>query len=215
MSFHVVDLSRDPRRAQFDYFQSLANPYVGVTVAVDVTQVLAWTKRTGSSFFLTVLYAAARAANAVPELRRRVRGEAVVEYDRCPTSHTVSLPDGSYCYCRLDAVLPLAEFLPYAAAEQARAMEHPSLEDREQERLLFVSCVPWLSYTALVQPTPVPADSNPRITWGKYDRQGERILLPVSLLANHALVDGIHIARFYQALERELADIAEGCEPLA
>ena len=111
--------------------------------------------------------------------------------------------------------MPLTEFLPYAAAEQARAMEHPSLEDREQERLLFISCVPWLSYTALVQPTPVPADSNPRITWGKYDRQGERILLPVSLLANHALVDGIHIARFYQALERELADIAEGCEPLA
>ena len=73
MSFHVVDLSRDPRRAQFDYFRSLANPYVGVTVAVDVTQVLAWTKRTGSSFFLAVLYAAARAANAVPELRRRVR----------------------------------------------------------------------------------------------------------------------------------------------
>lgn len=55
MSFHVVDLSRDPRRAQFDYFRSLANPYVGVTVPVDVTQVLAWTKRTGSSFFLTVL----------------------------------------------------------------------------------------------------------------------------------------------------------------
>ena len=40
MSFHVVDLSRDPRRAQFDYFRSLANPYVGVTVPVDVTQVL-------------------------------------------------------------------------------------------------------------------------------------------------------------------------------
>ena len=34
---------------------------------LDVTQVLAWTKRTGSSFFLTVLYAAARAASAVPE----------------------------------------------------------------------------------------------------------------------------------------------------
>lgn len=211
MAFRVVDLSRDPRRAQFDYFRSLANPYVGVTVPVDVTWVLAWTKRTGSSFFLTMLYAAARAANAVPELRQRVRGEAVVEYDRCPTSHTVTLPDGSYGCCCLDAVLPLTEFLPYAAAEQARAMEQPSLEDREQERLIFVSCLPWLSYTALVQPTPVPADSNPRITWGKYHRQGERTLLPVSLLANHALVDGIHIARFYQALERELAEIAGRC----
>ena len=211
MSFHVVDLSRDPRRAQFDYFRSLANPYVGVTVAVDVTQVLAWTKRTGSSFFLAVLYAAARAANAVPELRRRVRGEAVVEYDRCPTSHTVALPDGSYCYCRLDAVLPLTEFLPYAAAEQERVKAAPTLEDGEDgESLFFVSCVPWLSYTALTQPTPTPADSNPRITWGRWHRQGGRTLLPMTLLANHALVDGIHIARFYENLDRELAALCGG-----
>jgi len=215
MNWRTVDMSRESRRDQFAYFQTLSNPYVGVTVQVDVTELAVWCRERGTSFFLAVLYAAVRAANGVPELRRRIRGDQVVEYDRCPSSHTVALPDGTYCYCSLEVDRPFREFLPYAAAEQARAMEHPSLEDREQERLLFVSCVPWLSYTALVQPTPVPADSNPRITWGKYDRQGERILLPVSLLANHALVDGIHIARFYQALERELADIAEGCEPLA
>ncbi|MCI8301410.1 MAG: chloramphenicol acetyltransferase, partial [Oscillospiraceae bacterium] len=63
----------------------------------------------------------------------------------------------------------------------------------------------WLSYTALIQPVPSPADSNPRITFGKYFTQGDRVLLPVSLLCNHALVDGLHIAAFYQNMEREIA----------
>lgn len=96
------------------------------------------------------------------ELRRRIRGDQVVEYDRCPSSHTVALPDGTYCYCSLEVDRPFREFLPYAAAEQERVKAAPTLEDGEDgESLFFVSCVPWLSYTALTQPTPTPADSNP------------------------------------------------------
>ena len=209
MAWHWVDLSRDPRRDQFAYFQTLANPYVGVTVQVDVTELAERCRERGVSFFLAVLYAAVRAANAVPELRRRIRGDRVVEYDRCPSSHTVALPDGTYCYCRLEADRPFGEFLPYAAAEQARVKEAPSLEDGEDgESLFFVSCVPWLSYTALTQPTPTPADSNPRITWGRWHRKEGRTLLPMTLLANHALVDGIHIARFYQNLAEQLRMVA-------
>ena len=32
-----------------------------------------------------------------------------------------------------------------------------------------------------------------------------RTTLPVSLFVNHALADGLHISRFYQKLEEELA----------
>lgn len=71
--------------------------------------------------------------------------------------------------------------------------------------LLFISTLPWLSYTALVQPVPAPADSNPRITWGRFYAEGEKTLLPVSVLCNHALVDGLHIAAFYRRLEAEMA----------
>ena len=210
MNYRVIDMGRDPRRAQYDYFRSLANPYAGVTVNVDITALLDWTKRTGSNFFLTVLYAVSRAANSVPELRRRIRGEQVVEYVWCPTSHTVALADGSYCYCTLTADMSLADFLPYAKEAQEMAKKEPTLDDGEEaESLLFISCVPWLSYTALTQPVPSPADSNPRITWGKYFRQEGRTLLPFTLLVHHALADGLHIARFYEALDRELENIAE------
>ena len=208
MDFRIIDMEQDPRREQYAYFRSLANPYVGLTVNVDVTALLGWTRETHSNFFLSFLYAAVRAANSVPELRRRIRGEQAVEYDWCPSSHTVALENGAYCYCRLTADRPLDDFLTYAAEAQEQAREHPSLDDGgDGERLFFVSCVPWLSYTSMVQPVPVPADSNPRITWGKYFRQGEQTLMPVTLLVHHALVDGIHIARFYEALDKKLAAI--------
>ena len=55
MDVRLLDMTQDPRRAQFDYFRTLANPYVGLTVPVDVTALRAWTERTGSSFFLCFL----------------------------------------------------------------------------------------------------------------------------------------------------------------
>ena len=33
--------------------------------------------------------------------------------------------------------------------------------------------------------------------------------MPVSLLANHALVDGRHLAQFYQELEKATAELLE------
>ena len=76
MNWRTVDMSRESRRDQFAYFQTLSNPYVGVTVQVDVTELAVWCRERGTSFFLAVLYAAVRAANGVPELRRRIRGAA-------------------------------------------------------------------------------------------------------------------------------------------
>lgn len=210
MCYRRIDMAKDPRRAQFDYFRTLANPYVGVTVPVDVTGVWERSRRMGDSLFLRVLYAVVRGANAVPQLRRRIRADGtVVEYDSCPSSHIVPLPEDAYCYCTLDCRRPYGEFLPYALAEQERARAAASLDDGDQESLFFLSCVPWFSFTSLIQPTPAPADSNPRLTWGRCEKREGRMELPLAILAHHALVDGVHIARFYEAVAAEMKALAE------
>lgn len=207
MTYHVLDLEQYPRRAHFEYFRTMANPYVGITVEVDITDFLRGCRERNCPFFLTFLHTVSRAANAVPELRQRILGEDIVLFDHCDTSHTVLHDDGTYSYCRLNCAKPLAEFLPEAAKAHADAKLHPTLDDGDDAlSLLFISCLPWVSYTALVQPIPTPADSNPRITWGKYFSRGDRTLLPVTLLAHHALVDGIHLSAFYEALNRCLAE---------
>ena len=181
----------------------MANPYLSVTAECDITALREKTRREKLPFFLSYLYCAANAANGIAELRRRIRGAQAVEYARCDSSHTVALPDGSYCYCRLDCGKPFAEFLPYAQTEVARVKAAPDIDDGEDgESLFFISTLPWLRFTGLSLPTPSPADSNPRITFGKCVEQDGKACLPVNLTVHHALADGLHVARFFEAFEQ-------------
>ena len=207
--YRFLDLSNDPRRAQFDYFRTMASPYVSVTVPCDITLLRTAVKARGLPFFLTLLHTAINAANDVPELRRRIKGERVAEYDRCLSSHTVALENGAYCYCTLDCAMPLGEFLPYAQTQVAQAVAAPEMDDGEDpDELYFVSSLPWLSFTSLSLPVPNPPDSNVRITFGKFYEQDGKILLPLNLTAHHALADGIHLARFYEAFARRVNEFA-------
>lgn len=208
MKPHIIDMQNDPRAAHFAYFRTMRNPYVSVTANCDITALYKIVKEKGDPFFLTALHCAINAANDVPELRMRIQGEEVVQYDACTSSHTVSLPNGTYCYCNLDCTAPLAQFLPYAHARVEAAKSSPCIDDGEDaDSLFFVSCLPWISFTALSLPVAEPADSNVRITMGKYFHQGGCVFLPVNLTAHHALVDGLHIARFFEGFERRAASI--------
>jgi chloramphenicol O-acetyltransferase type A len=210
MAYRIVDMSKDPRYGQFSYFKSMANPYAGITANVDVTALDGWCRAAKCGFFLPFLYCAERAANAIPELRRRLHGDGVAEYNWCPGSYTVALSNGAYCYCPSRADVPLEEFLKTTAKAQERVVSHPVAvsDESDAEELLFISCLPWITYTDVVQPSSVPADSNPRITWGRYARMDGQTLLPVTLLAHHALADGVHMTRFFKELDREIAAVA-------
>ena len=204
----IIDPASLPRRAHFEYFNSFANPYVGVTVEVDITPLMNWRSQNGAPFFLSLLYHVAQAANSVPELRQRIRDGKILEFSRCPTSHTVAKADGTYAYCVLESDMSFDQFLPVAIAAQQRCKESGTIEEDDSAiASFFVSSVPWISYTGLVQPTPHPADSNVRISWGKYFERGGRIIIPMSLLCHHALVDGRHMARFYDELQALLSKL--------
>lgn len=211
MRYRYLDLETYPRKEHFTYFCGLAYPYVGLTVNVDITALFHKIKAEKLPFFFTLCYCISRAANAVPEFRRRIIDGKIAEFDHCRTSYTVAMEDETYCYCTLEDAMPFKDFLPYAARGQEKAKQADSISEEEGDKqdLFFFSTVPWVSFTALIQPVPMPADSNPRITWGKYFQQNEKILLPVSVLCHHALVDGIHIAEFYRQLEEKIISFVQ------
>lgn len=203
-----IDLSTYPRKSHFEYFKKMAYPYVGTTVNVDITDLLRKIKGNHVPFFFTILYIAGNAANRIPEFRRRIHGDDIFEYSVCHTSHTVALEDETYCYCELDCSKDYKSFLDDAAERQAAAKLKGTIDNEsDEDSLFFISCMPWISYTSVVQPVPYPPDSNPRITFGRYFEQNGRMLLPVTMLANHALVDGLHISKFYNHFEEIMAQV--------
>jgi chloramphenicol O-acetyltransferase type A len=204
---HYIDMEHYPRKSHFEYFSSLAYPYVGLTANVDVTNALRFAKEKGGSSFLAVLYVAVQAANAVPQLRQRIEDGRIVEFDHCNIGYTVAMPDNTFCNCYTECRMSIEEFFVDAKKRQEEAKLHPGFvnPDEDETGLIFASCVPWVSFTQCVQPAPIPADSNPRIVFGKYMREGDKTMMPLHIQCNHALVDGWHIGEFYRIFQ-EMAD---------
>ena len=66
---------------------------------------------------------------------------------------------------------------------------------------IHYSAVPWLSFTDMKHPTNMRSgDSVPKISTGKYFREGERLMMPVSVTCHHGLMDGYHVAQFIEKL---------------
>lgn len=206
MNYKKINMNEYKRIDHFNYFNSLAYPYVGVTVEVDITDLYDCIKNNHFPFFLSFLYCVNKACNQIKEFRQRIVNNEIIEYDYCPTSHTVAKEDETYAYCTLEIKDSFEEYLSVATHKHEMAKKVGNIDESEEEALslIFISTLPWMSYTSLIQPVPIPADSNPRITWGKYEKKDNRVVLPVSVLCHHALVDGKQIADFYSELECEM-----------
>lgn len=205
----IIDLETYPRRSHYEYFRSLAFPYVALTANVEVTNLVRYARSRDGSTFLACLWAAAQAANAIPELRQRIVDDQIVEFAHCNVGHTVAMEDNTFCNCYTECRMSLGEFLVDAKQRQEEAKKHPGFvnPDEDETGLIFTSCMPWVSFTQVVQPVPIPADCNPRIIFGKYFQDGEKTMMPLHIQCNHALVDGYHIAQFFSNFEKINAEL--------
>ena len=72
-----------------------------------------------------------------------------------------------------------------------------------------MTAIPWVSFTSFSHPIlAVPMDSVPRFAWGKFYEEGDLVKMPLSVQGRHALVDGLHMGRYYQRVQTYLSEPA-------
>ena len=76
----TIDLPSYPRAAHFALFQGMAMPYFTVGEDIDVTDFFRAVKERKDPVFLTLNYCAGRAANRLPEFRRRIWEGQIFEF---------------------------------------------------------------------------------------------------------------------------------------
>ena len=197
---------RDANRvAHFDHFRGYALPYTNITCRVDVTQLVDRCKKREEAIFPAMLIAVTHAANAVAQLRQRIDRDEIVEYATVHPAYTTLLPDDTIRFCPTKYSDERATFIENIAKAKKHAQKDGPLEPHVgRDDLLFVSALPWLDFTQMQHPAQTHnGDSVPRIAWGKFSKGPVRTM-PVSLQVHHALVDGLHMAHFFEALQTEL-----------
>lgn len=197
----VIRFDDPHRRRHFDFFRRMDQPHFSITANVEVT---ALRRRAGLRLTPAVVYCLTRAANEIPELRQRIRGDEVVEHEVVHPSFTVATGASNvFSFCEVPYRPAFGEFVEDAARRMEAAKSAPSLEDEPgRDDYLFMSAIPWVSFTGITHAMHYhPVDSVPRIAWGKLFTEGERVLMPLSVQAHHALVDGAHLGRFFERAE--------------
>jgi chloramphenicol O-acetyltransferase type A len=202
-----IDMENWPRREHFDLFSTFDHPHFNLCANVDLTAFYPAVKARGYSIHVAIIYVITRASNAIPEFRQRIRGGEVVEHEIVHPSATVPVGDDLFTFCTMDYYEDFPTFASEAAGRIAYAKEHPSLDDLGRDDLLFMSSIPWVSFTSVMHPIHShPGDSVPRYAWGKFFEEGESLKMPLSVQAHHALMDGLHMGRFYELVQGYLDD---------
>jgi len=205
MAERIIDLETWPRASQFWHFRTYDRPHYATTARVDVTKVIAQ-KPNGVSPYRASLYAIGSGLNAAPELRMRFQGDVVTEYDRLSLSMPVPTESGSFAYGYVPWCADFARFDADCAAELAAKAKATDLDPNHagEGAVAYVSCMPWMDYTALNNAMPGPDDCIPRVGWGKIVDHGGRWDMAMTLEVHHALVDGAHVGAFFDAVQAAL-----------
>jgi len=193
-----IDMQTWGRREQYAFFSARQWPYCSVTCELDVTPVRAFMKERNIGSYLGMIYLVSKAANHVPELRLRIEDGAVCEHEVVHPSFTVQNVNGQLAFCKARYSEDPNDFLPRTRAEMDRAKTTPQQDlSSTGHDELYLSCLPWVHFTSVSHPMDLtPQDAIPRITWGRFEPKGDRIVMAVDLLAHHGLADGAHISQF-------------------
>ena len=204
-----ISFEHPHRRAHFEYFNRMTNPLFAVCAPVEVTAFVQHRQERRLPFTPAVVYLVARAANDIPEFRWRIRGERVVEHGVVHPSFSVPTDRADvFSFCEVPYAPDGVDFIHRAQTRMAQMRVQPSFTDEPgRDDFLFLSAFPWASFTSVQHPMHYqPCDSVPRIVWGKHYPEGDKILMPVSVQAHHAVVDGRHCGYFFEQLSALFAE---------
>jgi chloramphenicol O-acetyltransferase type A len=216
----VLDLATWSRRAHFDFFRAFDNPYFNITADVDVTVLHERCRsQDGLSFAVAAYYLSLRAINAIEPFGYRIRrqqtsgvqktGEPlVIRHTIVHGGSIVLRPDESFGFVYFDYREDYAAFAADAAEALAAGLTSDRFEPRDdRDDLIHYSVIPWVSFTSFSHARRWGTDDAvPKLVFGKHRKVGGRRLMPVSVEVHHALVDGLHVGRFFQHFQAHLDD---------
>jgi chloramphenicol O-acetyltransferase type A len=204
-----IELSDPHRKKHFEMFNGMNHPHFNITARVEISSFLNILKIRNIPFTPAIVYVISRVANEIAAFRQRIRMNSIYEHESVHPSFAVTTEASDvFSFCYVPYVPDASKFINSALEQMKKMKTQPSLEDEdERDDYLFLSVLPWIHFTSIQHAMSYhPHDSVPRITWGKYQQEGEKIWMPLSVQVHHAIVDGRHVGSFFEQMQAYLDD---------
>ena len=215
MNYKVIKKETYYRKCVYRHFTEDCKCSTSMTARIDVTELVRYSKDTGTKFYLNFLYLLSKALNSRDDYKMDYlyKTDELICYDVINPCHYVFHEDTETCtpvyteYCE-----DYERF--YAAAlrdvEEAKKTREYGLDTAGHPNRFDASYVSWLSYDSLNVELPdgylyFP----PIVNWGRYREENGRLMMPLTVRMNHAVADGFLVANVFRLLEQEIKNLIE------
>lgn len=217
MNAHKIDIDTYYRKGSFDNFSKGAKCSISMTSKIDVTDLYSWSKKNGTKFYINFLYVLTKALNSREDYRMEYRWQTneLWCYDKINPCHYVFFDEKEICSPVYSEYFEdYKKFYDGIVADSANANQRRTYElDAENHPNWFdASYISWESYESLNVELP---DGYlyfmPIINWGRYREEtvegSERLLMPVTVRMNHAIVDGYQVTKVFELIRKEISSL--------
>ena len=186
---------------------------MSLTVDMDVTPLVRFVKQRGMKFYPAMIWVVSRVINAHEEFKlgwdqdgNLIRWDFVSPVMPTSTRRTGTSPSWlrlTWRTCRHST--------PVFWRDREKYRELRGVVEGQPTNHFDVSCLPWVRYRHFDVHVFDQGDFlAPVVTWGKYEAEGSRLVIPLTMNIHHAVADGFHLSRFFTEVQERMDRMAAG-----
>ncbi|WP_299162106.1 chloramphenicol acetyltransferase [uncultured Tenacibaculum sp.] len=205
-----LDIENWKRKQHFEHFRTLADPTFGIVADVEVSTAYQLAKEKEESFFVKYLHACMKAINAVESFKYRIEEDnKVAIYEVINASATIARSDNTFGFSYIEFSESFEEFNLNFSNEKDRILNSKDLfPSKYSPGCIHCSALPWISFSSHKEPFSGDKDASvPQLAFGKIKKENGKMLMPIAVNVNHALIDGYDVGQFFEKFQAELDKI--------
>jgi chloramphenicol O-acetyltransferase type A len=208
-----IDLNTWPRKQHFELFQHFSQPYFNVCVQLNAKPLYDYCKTHQVSFFQAYIYATLQACQAYEPIRLRIIEGKPGVLKSVRASVVELAADDTFRFSYFSQAANFNEFSKHVSAVSASTKANTLFSDAFQQTegqadLIHISVLPWLNFSAFSHAFSVEQSLGiPKLVFGQYDKSSGN--MPLAIDVHHALMDGLHVAKFINILQDTFAHFSD------
>lgn len=211
MKYQNIDLNTWSRGSLFKFYIDQMRIVMSLTVEIDVKPLLEFTKKNGLRFYPAMIWAVSKVVNSHDEFKYGWDGNGnLIRWDFISPSYAdFHREDENFTKLVTQYSDDLFEFHARYMDDQEKYKAVRAIAEHQPPNFFDVSCMPWVRYQHFdVHVFDEGKFFAPVITWGKYEAEQGKIVMPLTMNIHHAVADGFHFSRFFNEVEELIRSLA-------
>lgn len=210
MNYKVIDREKYYRKGVYNHFTMDCKCSVSMTVKIDVTDLVLYSKQTQTKFYINFLYILCKVLNSRDDYKMNYdwKKDELICFDKIHPIQYVFHEDTETCSPVYTTYYEEYQTFYNGALkdlEKAKQTREYVLDSVHHPNWFDASYISWLSYESLNIELP---DGYlyflPIVNWSKYVVENNQYKMPVTIRMNHAIADGYLVANVFKKLEEEI-----------